>query len=187
MVVFNRPRNKLCYIFSIPISTLKCMYIKSKLNIGQKPYGIFFTFYSSSPHVLKHNQFLYRNWWHGVTSLAERSQVTTHIHCILGQLDKHRKVMATMTMTFIPNNDIVINYGWVKFHPLNHWLCPVTWLEQASYKKKSRHSRNSIFSHNQLTFANCVVQSSFQNEYTILRIKILTNLNQGNKNPQIQI
>jgi len=33
--------------------------------------------------------------------LAERSQVTTHIHCVPGQPDGRRRVMATATKAFI--------------------------------------------------------------------------------------
>jgi len=83
-----------------------------------------------------HNRFLHRNWWCGITPLAERSQVTTHICCILGWRKGSRRVTATVTTAFIPDIDIVISYGQVKSHLLSHRLCPVTQLKQASYRKK---------------------------------------------------
>jgi hypothetical protein len=61
-----------------------------------------------------HNRFLHRNWWCGITPLAERSQVTTHIRCILGWPNGCRRVMATVTNAFIPDVDIVISYVQVK-------------------------------------------------------------------------
>jgi hypothetical protein len=37
---------------------------------------------------MSHNWFHPRNWWHGITPLADRSQVTTHIcFCVLGRPD----------------------------------------------------------------------------------------------------
>jgi hypothetical protein len=41
-------------------------------------------------HSLIHNRFLPRNWQPGVTPLAERSQVTTRICCVLGRRDELR-------------------------------------------------------------------------------------------------
>jgi hypothetical protein len=68
--------------------------------------------------VRTHNRFLCRNWWHGITPLVERSQVTTHIHYVLGWPDGRRRVMVTATTAFIPNIDVVISYRQVKSHPL---------------------------------------------------------------------
>jgi hypothetical protein len=83
-----------------------------------------------------HNQFLPRNRRHGVAPLLERSQVTTHICCLLGPPDQAQGVMQTATTAFIPNIWVVIGYGQVKSRPSSHRLCPVTWLEQAGYQKK---------------------------------------------------
>jgi hypothetical protein len=108
-------------------------------------------------HYTTHNRFLLRNWWCGITPLAERSQVTAHIRCVLGRPDGRRRVMVTVTTAFIPNVDIVINYGRVKSGLLSHRLCPVTRLEQAGYGKKSHCSCGSTFSHNQPARAGYVV------------------------------
>jgi hypothetical protein len=64
------------------------------------------------------NWFLCRNWWRGITQLVERSQVTTHICCVLGWPDGCRKVIMTATTAFIPNIDLVMSYGRVKSPPL---------------------------------------------------------------------
>jgi hypothetical protein len=67
--------------------------------------------------VRTHTRFLGRNWWRGITALAERAQVTTHIRCVLGRSDGCRKVIATATAAFIPNVDVVISYRRVKYDP----------------------------------------------------------------------
>jgi hypothetical protein len=110
-------------------------------------------------HLICHKQFLCRYQWRGITSLVDRSQVTTHIRCVLCWPDGRRRIMATATTAFIPNVDVLISYRWLKFHPSSHRLCLVTELEQAGYRRKSCHSRNSIFSHNRPTLAGYVVHN----------------------------
>ncbi len=63
-------------------------------------------FFGTYPHFhrdygLHNRRFLHRNWWRGITSLAERSRVTTHICCVLGWPDGRRRVVATATEAFI--------------------------------------------------------------------------------------
>jgi len=77
--------------------------------------------------------------------LAERSQIN---RCVPGRPDGRRRVTATATTTFIPNVNVVISYRLVKSRPSSHRLCPVTWLKQAGYGKKSHHSCGSTFSRN---------------------------------------
>jgi hypothetical protein len=108
-----------------------------------------------------HNRFVHRNWWCGITPLAERSQFTTHIPCILGWPKGCRRVMATVTTAFIPDVDIVISYAQVKSRPSNYLLSPVTGLKQASYGKKSFCSCGSTFSHNRPALAGYVVHDGF--------------------------
>jgi hypothetical protein len=47
--------------------------------------------YHISKYLSQNQRYFHRNWWCGITPLAERSQVTTHIHSILGQRDGCRK------------------------------------------------------------------------------------------------
>ncbi len=116
----------------------------------------------NSGHELRvHNRFLRRNWWCGIIPLAERSQVTTHIRCVLGWPDGRRRVMATVTVAFIPIVDVVISYGRVKSCPSSHRLCPITQLEPAGYGKESCRSLGSTFSHNRLARAGYVVLTRF--------------------------
>jgi hypothetical protein len=99
--------------------------------------------------VRYHNQFLHRNRWCGINPLVERSQVITHIGTgVLGRPDGHwGGFMATATMAFIPNIDVVISYGQVKSHPSSHQL-----------QKKSRRSHGSTFSHNWSALTGYIVQ-----------------------------
>jgi hypothetical protein len=131
---------------------------KAQLHIDVKTFALCVS--ANRGHHICHNGFLCRNQWRGITPLVERSQVTTHIRCVLGWPDGCRRVMATATTAFILNVDVLISYGWVKFHPSCHWLCLVTQLEQAGYGKKSRHhSCGSTFFHNRPTLAGYVVHN----------------------------
>ncbi len=111
-----------------------------------------------------HNRFLHRNWWCGITPLVERSQVTTHIRCILGWPNGCRRVMATVTNTFIPDIDIVISYAQVKSR-------------LSSYGKKSGRSCVSTFSHHRPALAGYVVHdgSNWLSQYEFVE-KELTYL-----------
>jgi len=124
-----------------------------------------------------HNRFLHRNRWCGITPLAERSQVTTHIRCILGWPKGCRRVMATVTNAFIPDIDIVISYAKVKSRLSSHWVCPVSGLKQASYGKKSGRSCVSTFSHHWPALAGYVVHygSNWPSQYEFVE-KELTYL-----------
>jgi hypothetical protein len=44
------------------------------------------------------------NWWRGITPLAERSQVTTHIRCVLGRPDGRRRIMMIATNNIHPKS-----------------------------------------------------------------------------------
>jgi hypothetical protein len=90
-----------------------------------------------SDGLQNHNRFLRRNWWHGITPLVERSQVTNHICYVLGWPDGCKRVMAIATMAFIPKVDVVISYRRVKSHLSSHQSCLITRLKQASYGKSS--------------------------------------------------
>jgi hypothetical protein len=52
MIVLNRPMSKRFCNFSIAISILKCMYIKRKLDMAQKPMVSFSSFLPFSPHLM---------------------------------------------------------------------------------------------------------------------------------------
>jgi hypothetical protein len=58
-----------------------------------------------------------RNQWGGVTPWAERSQVTTHICCVLGRPDRCRCLCRQWQWhSFIPDVQVVIGSKQVKSH-----------------------------------------------------------------------
>ncbi len=80
------------------------------------------------PSILNIGDVAVPHWWRG-------HRLQPIICCVPGRPDGWRRVMATATMTFIPNVDVIISYERVTSHQSSHHrLCPVTRLEQVSYK-----------------------------------------------------
>jgi hypothetical protein len=64
-----------------------------------------------------------RKWWHGITSLAERSRVTTYIPLCTGSTRWTQEGYGDSDNSIHPKCvGVVISYRRVKSHPSNHWL-----------------------------------------------------------------
>lgn len=107
-------------------------------------------------------------WWCGVTGFVQSWQVTSRNHLVLGRPDRYSMAMVIATTgsnwllvysrvmgTWNPTRPLCRSVWW---HVMAHQLCLITWLEQASYEKKSHCSCGSTFSRNQPAFTGYVVQ-----------------------------
>jgi len=112
--------------------------------------------------------------WCGVITFTQSRRVTSCIHPVLGWPDRYSTTMAIIanmyrlklscwhthgfTSAWNPTRPLFCSARWCL---MAHRLCPVTWLEQASHRKKSHHLQDSTFLCNWSAPAGYKVQFNF--------------------------